>query len=324
MPRTVNMALIAGCAMLLFSVSAQTPEHPKSGFSTTHRWFDLRARADAGAPLLLRGAVAAAFNDSAAEQLLRDVIRESPRSAEADDAYEMLARVYIRSGQYERFAALYEEWASELPDSATLGRERENYDKFRGRPNQVNGPQQRSVVRHAVEGYLTLPISVDGKTDEFIFDTGAWQSVLTEREAKKLGIEVIDSGRMLTDVAGNRISFRTALAKDVKIGAMQFQNVSFAVITPQGPLADAEFGVIGMPLIVGMGGITWSNKGTAEFGDSRRASTRSEPNLVFDGRLVMQVMVLGQRVLAALDTGSNATDLNANFADMFPEAIRQG
>src|SRR5262245_535090 len=274
--------LVAAFAAVAMPLTVQQPEHSGPPYSTTHRWFELRSSAEAGASVLLRGALAAAFNDPASERLLRAVIQASPRSAAADDAYELLARVYIRSGQYERFATLYEEWAAVLPDSATLAGERENYGKFRGRPNQVNGPRRLSRLRHDVEGYLTLPIAVDGRTDEFIFDTGAWQSALTEREAKKLGLPVIDSGRILTDLAGNRVPFRTALAKEVTIGNMLFRNVSFAVIAPQGPMADAEFGIIGMPLIVGMGGVRWSNAGTAEFGDSRRAWPSSESNLVFD------------------------------------------
>ena len=280
-------------------IAAQPGEDAFRPLAKTHRWFELRATANARTSPLVRGALAAAFNDpTTAERLLRGVIRDEPRSEAADDAYALLAYLYLRTGQYERFATLYQAWAAALPQSATVRDERENFEKYRGRPNQVNGPRRQSVVRHDKDGYLTLPISIDGKTDDFIFDTGAFQSAVTEREARKLGLTIQDDPRTLTDISGTRTTFRTAVAKEVTLGSMTFRNVSFAVITPGGALADAEFGIIGLPIIVAMGGINWSNSGTAEFGGTFPASG-GEPNLVFDrSRLVLRAEVLGKDVLA--------------------------
>ena len=177
------------------------------------------------------------------------------------------------------------------------------------------------MVRHDENGYLTLPISRDGKTDDFIFDTGAFQSAVTEREARKLGMTIQDDRRTLIDISGTRTAFRTAVAKEVTLGSMTFRNVSFAVIAPGGAFADAEIGIIGLPIIVAMGGINWSNSGTAEFGGPLPASS-AEPNLVFDrSRLVLRIEVFGKGVLATLDTGANSTALNANFADLFPDVV---
>jgi hypothetical protein len=73
-----------------------------------------------------------------------------------------------------------------------------------------------------------------------------------------------------------------------------------------------------------MGGIDWSNSGTAEFGGRFPASS-GEPNLVFDrSRIVLRAEVLGKAVLAALDTGANSSDLNANFAELFPDVVASG
>ncbi len=291
----------------------------------THRWFELRAKADATTSPLVRGGLAAVFNDpTTAERLLRGVIRDERLAHDADDAYALLAFVYLRTGQYERFATLYQAWAAAFPQSAEVRDQQENFEKYRGRPNQINGPRRQSTVRHDVDGFLTLPISIDGKTDNFIFDTGAFQSAVTERQAKKLGMTIQDDHRVLTDVSGTRTAFKTAVAKDVTLGSMTFRNVSFAVITPGGVLADAEIGIIGLPIIVAMGGINWSNSGTAEFGGSFSASS-VEPNLVFvRSRLALRADVLGRSVLTTLDTGADSTDLNANFADLFPDVVAAG
>jgi predicted aspartyl protease len=306
-------------------VAAQRGEESFRPLAKTHRWFELRASANARSSPLVRGALAAAFNDPrTAERLLRGVIRDDPRSPAAEDAYALLAYLYLRTGQYERFATLYQAWAAAFPQSITVRDERANFEKYRGRPNQGNGPRRHSLVRHDKDGYLTLPISLDGKTDDFIFDTGAFQSAVTEREARKLGLTIQDDPRTLIDISGTATTFRTAVAREVTLGAMTFRNVSFAVITPGGALADAEFGIIGVPMIVAMGGINWSKSGTAEFGRPFPAS-RGEPNLVFDrGRLVLRAEVLGKRVLASFDTGANSTDLNGNFADLFPGVVATG
>ena len=73
-----------------------------------------------------------------------------------------------------------------------------------------------------------------------------------------------------------------------------------------------------------MGGINWSNSGTAEFVGALPASSM-ESNLVFDcSRLVLRAEVLGKGVLMTLDTGANSTDLNATFADLFPDVVASG
>jgi tetratricopeptide (TPR) repeat protein len=153
-------------------LAAQTGEDGFRPLAKNHRWFELRAAANAGTSPLVRGALAAAFNDPAAEALLRGVINAEPRSGNADEAYGLLAYVYLRTGQYERFATLYQAWARAFPQSAAVRDERENFEKYRGRPNQISGRRRPSVVRHDAEGYLTLPITIDGKTDDFLFDTG--------------------------------------------------------------------------------------------------------------------------------------------------------
>ena len=305
-------------------ITAQPGEDAFRPLARNHRWFELRGAARSTASPLVRGALAAVFNDPAtAERLLSGVIRDEPRSGNADDAYALLAYVHLRTGQYERFATLYQAWAAAFPASTYVRDERENFEKYRGRPNQVNGPRRRSVVRHDPDGYLTLPVSINGKTDEFLFDTGAFQSAMTEREARRLGLTIQNDPRTLVDVGGTRTAFRTAVAKEVRLGSMTFRDVSFAVIDG-GPFADVEVGIIGLPIILAMGGINWSNSGTAEFGGALPASI-AEPNLVFDkSRLVLRAGVLGKTVLAAFDTGANSTDLNANFADLFPDAVAAG
>jgi hypothetical protein len=68
-------------------------------------------RSHRASPVLLRAAVATAFNEpETAERLLRDVVKSAPASKAADDAYDLLLRMYMRSGQYRRWVTAYRQW----------------------------------------------------------------------------------------------------------------------------------------------------------------------------------------------------------------------
>ncbi|HLQ44726.1 MAG TPA: retropepsin-like aspartic protease [Planctomycetaceae bacterium] len=165
-------------------------------------------------------------------------------------------------------------------------------------------------------------MSVDGKADDFVFDTGAWQSAMTERKAARLGLKIDATRRVFTGSSGQSAGFRTAIAKEVDIGGTQFRNVSFAVIEGTGPIADGDVGIVGMPMLLALGVIRWSPDGAVEIG-SPAPRVRADANLVFDrNRLLLRMRVFGRDVLTTFDTGANTTDLNANFAETFPQAVQ--
>jgi hypothetical protein len=287
-----------------------------------NRWFDLRAAVSDRTPALLRAAVATAFNaNQEAEALLREIVRSQPEAA--DDAYELLCRIYRRAGLYTRLGETHRKWAAAFPNSPGVRRWSEDRDKF-SRPDQINGARTAFVLKHSGDGYPKLPASINGIEDNFILDTGAWQSALTEKEAKKLGLTIRDEAATLVDASGTPTVFRTAVADEVVIGAMRFRNVSFAVIAPTGHFQDAELGIIGMPILLAIGTIQWSTDGTVTLGEAiPSGSVHTTPNLAFDrSRLLLSAGVLDKTVLTTLDTGANTTELNANFADTFPDVVR--
>jgi len=317
-------AAILAIGSLAAPRASQPSTGPLEALYRAGQWFELRTLVTERDPELIRGAVAAAFNDyEGAERLLRRVIRSAPKSDAADQAYAILCRTYVSSAQYRRLVTTYREWAAAFPSSELRREQQNSFELFGGRPDQINGPTRAATARHDDDSF-SVPVSINGKTDDFLLDTGAAHSVLTDREAKKFGLTVSGDTKVGTGASGDTYRFRTAVAKEVTLGSMTFRNVSFAVITPGGAFADVEAGIIGLPIILAIGGINWSHSGTAEFGGTLPASS-GEPNLVFDrSRLVVRAEVLGKRVLASFDTGANSTELNANFADQFPDAVAGG
>jgi predicted aspartyl protease len=290
------------------------------------RWFELRQAVTDSSPPLLQAAVATAFNDRArAESLLWNVVETKPNASAVDSAYELLCRIYRRTGQYARLAGTHKAWASAYPDSPGARRWSEDRAMF-SRPDQVNDVPTRAVLEHPRGGFPTLPVSVNGIQDDFILDTGAWQSALTESEARKLGVVVREEAATLIDSSGTPTTFRTAVVEEVAIGPLRFRNVSFAVIGSSSPIGSAELGIIGMPILLAIGAIQWSTDGTVELAaTTKEPPDPAPPNLAFDrSRLLLSTEVLGQPVMAVLDTGANTTALNANFADSFPQLVAKG
>ena len=85
---------------------------------------------------------------------------------------------------------------------------------------------------------------------------------------------------------------------------------------------DAEFGIIGMPILVHAGSIKWSKDGSIELGGTLPRA--SAPNLVFsDSRLLLRADFQGRSGLAIVDTGATTTDFNANFASVFADLLER-
>jgi clan AA aspartic protease (TIGR02281 family) len=207
-----------------------------------------------------------------------------------------------------------------IPDSARARAEEGDEQGLVGQPDQVNSRPRHAVLRHD-SGDLTIPVSVDGKLDDFLFDTGAWHSVMTARMAARLGMKIDATKRVMHGSSGQSTGFRMTIAEEIDIGGTRFQNVSFAVIGT-GPLADVDAGIIGMPVLLALGAIRWSPDGAVEIG-SPSSRARGDANLVFDrNRLLLRARVFGRDVLTTLDTGATTTDLNANFAETFPQAVQ--
>ena len=272
---------------------------------------------------MIRAAVAAAFNDpERAESLLRSIIRSQPRSEMADEAYDLIAKMEARSGQYARFNRTYAEWSAAFPNSSRVRAAKNDLDKFRGRPIKQTARRRRSTLHHDAGSY-SVPVTINGKTDEFLIDTGAGQSVLTDREAKKFGLTILPGSAPSMDSSGTGFLSRTAIAREVIIGAMRFRSVSFEVLPADGPFGAPRPALSACRSSLALGSIRWLKDGIVEIGAATPPSGGS-PNLVFDpdpSRLLIEAEVLGKRVQATLDTGATTTDLNANFADLFPDVL---
>ena len=294
------------------------------------RWTELREvlKAHRG-PALYRGVVAAVFNDDRrAEHLLQSVITSAPRSDEAYEAYEWLAHIYFRTGRYRQFIVDMEARWQAFPNKSELKNEQSAITGFRGLPDQITGNFRPSTLAHEPDK-IFIPISIDRNPATYFFDTGAWVNCMSESEAKRLGLAIHDTDGTLNTGTAIRVGFRTAVAPDVVVGDIHFNNVSFAVFRDdQEPWSDLPIGrrgLIGIPIILGLRSLRWSQDGVVEIGMKSASSDSRGSNLFFDDDHLVVEAHLGQRkILATLDTGAQTTDLYENFAKEFANLRERG
>lgn len=281
--RTVGFVLILGATVI-----GDDGPSPKLLYDQ-HRWFELRdaIRGRPASPLY-EGAVAAAFNDRGkAEENLARTIKLQPKSADAEDAHEILANVYIRFGQYKDAVRQLDEALTIKPQNEEAKNARALFAAWSRHPNQYierfkAGRIQADVSEH---GGVKLPVSIHGKTVHWVLDTAANFSVMSDSEAQSLGVSIDESNAAIKDSAGGTTKMRTAVVDDLVIGSTHLRNVAFLILPdaqqPMRDLPPGERGLIGIQVPIALGAIDWRSDGAFQFGDVSK-SRGSEKNLSFD------------------------------------------
>ena len=291
---------------------------PGPAIDDGRQWFEPGADSSATAGIR-RGAMAAAFNNAEAESLLRGIIKSKPKSDDTSQAHELLSRIYLRSGQYTRLIGNLDQWAASFPNRPEVQDEKVDVEQFRGLPDQRNSSPRVSTLPHDADDW-SVPTLINGKPATYLFDTGAWLSVMSEPEARRLGLEIRAGSGTIGDPSGKGVRFRTAVVKDLRLGAMRFQDVSFAIL----PHTE-HFGILGMPIWLAVGHVRWSSRGTWELGGRSESLDRASRNIVFfENKLLLATDVSGTRVFGTIDTGAIDTDLNENFAKAFTALVQNG
>jgi predicted aspartyl protease len=300
----VALTIISGCAKP--AVVAQDLR-----LDDGRQWLEGQATPPSTSPDLLRAAAANALNQvPASESLLKRVINANPTSDSARRAHMLLSRLYLRQGQYQRLIANLDEWARQFPGGADIKDERAAMEQFRGLPDQITVARGLSNLSHGPDRDFAAPATINGKPVNYLLDTGAWLSVLTEAEAKRLGMVIREGAGVLSDPSGKGAKVRT--------------DVSFAILPDVEPFRSMELGragILGIPILLEAGCMRWVKGGTWELGCAT-ASSRDSMNLVFfENHLLVAATVSGTSVFGVLDTGAETTDLNANFARQFADAL---
>jgi len=333
MRQLLAVAAIAGGFWSAVVAQAPSDMSPQQLYER-HRWFELRdAIAGNTVPPLYSGAVASAFNRTAdAERLLNRAVREASTIEVANEAREALGNLYMRLGRSSDMLRVFDELLAVAPSRSDVRNVLQAFESFRRLPNQSARVGWERPFRCSVSANgVRLPVIVNGKAVEWLFDSAFSHSALSESEARMLGVVSMRGARATAeDFAGGTTSTRTAVAGRMTVGDAELRNVPVLVFPDSQPpwneQAPGKRGTIGLPVILALEGIRWTRDGTCQVGSSSKRPAKADVNLAFDGVTpVTRVQLLGKPLEFVLDTGNQGgTQLWERFGGDCPDVASRG
>jgi hypothetical protein len=248
------------------------------------------------------------------------------RSGAEDERDDRLA-MYLRTGRYADARRLIDEMLKTEPRD----------DLKNVRAVFGSGPNMR--VRHAAASFtcevtetgVLLPLTVNGRRVNWLLDTGANVTMISDAEAARLGLVIRDSEGRAADLAGGSTGVRTAIARRLVVGRTQLEDVPF-LLTPADQMPWRELppgkqGILGLPLAIALDALRWTRTGACHTGSTTvDASSRpTSPNLRYDRlHIVTKVDVDGKTLEFLLDTGNQAgTQLWERFGKDFDSLVKE-
>ena len=170
-----------------------------------------------------------------------------------------------------------------------------------------------SLIRTDKAGHV--PLQIDDSLRNYTFDTGANLSVLMRSEAEALGLRIRPAALSVGSSTGAQVLADLAVAPRVQIGQIDYANVVFLVLPDSMLTFSNGFripGILGFPLIEGMGEIHFRRDGSLLI--PAVASSSGPRNVAMEElRPLVQVTYRGQRLACLLDSGAGESQLAAPY-----------
>jgi tetratricopeptide (TPR) repeat protein len=238
-----------------------------------------------------------------------------PKSDLERHAYQELASALVRIGHYGEAATAWAEALRLTPlgdqDRADTENTRALYKALSDVPPQTIQFDQEVQIeaKRSSLGSWDVPVEVNGRRGEWIFDTGANQSTLSESEAARMGLSIRDASVYVKGSTDKKNSLRLAVAPELRFGGARLGNAVFLVLADEAlyikPLKYQIRGILGLPVLRALGTVGISAEGMVRI-ETKAAGEPGEPNMFFDGLSpIVGTRHAGQRLEMLLDTGAN-------------------
>jgi predicted aspartyl protease len=247
---------------------------------------------------------------------------------------DVMAHNYLQLYQYKEAVEIYGtliDKYTNVYDSATIAgyqNVKELFGAFENvKPQIVHKTGDCEIKAHRNPfKHLMIPVRCKATEDEFIFDTGANLSTITDSCATKMGLAIIDSDIAVGAAQGQTIQTKLAVADSLYVGDMLFENVVFLVApaeTMTFPQINLEIhGVIGFPVIRQMGEIQLHKDGTVFIPETPK--DRKLNNLFFDGLIpIVQAFSDNDTLSFVFDTGAAGSELSRKYYESHKSEVEQ-
>ena len=160
-----------------------------------------------------------------------------------------------------------------------------------------------------------VPVQIGDSARNYTFDTGANLSVLMRSEAEALGVQIRPAGLDVGSSNGAKVAADLAVAPRVRIGQVNYSNVVFLVL-PDAMLTFSNGfripGIIGFPLIEGMGEVNFRRDGSLRI--PAEPSSSGPRNVAMEElRPLVQVSYEGEKLACLLDSGAGESQLQMPY-----------
>lgn len=270
---------------------------------------------------------------SEAEVLLSECLPEldRTRSPRARATLDALVDVYRRSGEYGREYALIERWltdhsAAADPEAyADLRNELGIAAALRGLSHSRATGSPTALLQTYLNplGTRNVDLTVSGVRLPWMIDTGANYSVVSERAARLMKLEIREAGYRVAGSTGHSVTTRIAVIATLPVGKVILHDV-VAIVVPDESLhirsSGADYQIdaaLGYPALAQLGRLQIDPDGTF-------AIDRTGPLLRSGARLYMdqltplaEVEIANRNSLLSVDTGATRTTLYASYAARF-------
>jgi hypothetical protein len=296
-------------------------------------WFVVQQTQREGSRLspLCKGELDAAEDHrEAAEAELKAVIAGSPQSADAYAAHSTLTHFYLRIGRFHDANAEILAMLATRPAAPDLHNVRSLFALLASTPDLAVVSSQPATVRtHVIDGNVFAPLTIEGSTRTYMLDTGLSLSMMSESEAKSLGLNPQSSTTSVSDISGlNGPGARIVQVDRLVIGATELRHVPFLVVADTNGafvgIPPDQHGILGIQPLLALGTLSFRKDGALHIGESAEQAHITTP-LLFDGALPLsQIVYQGRPLTVTFDMGATQTTLDPPFVKLYPEVLKQG
>jgi hypothetical protein len=170
-------------------------------------------------------------------------------------------------------------------------------------------------------GLITTSVSANGTTSDFVFDTGAGISCITETSANKMGLKILpDINVFVESFTGQENKVLIGIAPEIKLGELTIRN-TFFLVYPDSAFTFAEGayvinGIIGFPIAKELGTII-IEKDKLSFSKNGKSYNQEKNFFVDQLRAIIMLTYKGKTFPYNFDSGAKISEFNKSFYESY-------
>lgn len=227
---------------------------------------------------------------------------------------------YSRLYDYQQAKTSLQNLLEQYPDHITEAKRKdlENtliiWTALQDQPKQQVSKQadEELTIKRDIAGLQNLEVRVDTTTRDFVFDTGANISTITQSTAAAFGVEVLEGSFDVNAITGGKVVSQIGIVPSFQLGTITIENAVFLIFPDEAlafPQIDYQiYGILGFPVLEALEEIQISRDD--RFRVPLKPGSEGDQNLALDFLTpLLWLTERGEKGIYTFDTGANQTML---------------